>query len=318
MYICKTKNHLINHLSSVKIQNLSIGFVPTMGVLHLGHLSLIKASKRNNHVTVVSIFINPTQFNNKKDFTDYPLTIDQDIELLKKEQCDVLFLPSVHEMYGNSIVAKCFNFEGLELEMEGKYRAGHFDGVSTIVKLLLEIVQPDVAYFGEKDFQQLQIIKKLVEKQQMSVQIRGCPTHREEDGLAMSSRNLRLSKKQRSEAPFIYATLKKVTPNANNVLLATNEAYKPEHFKTCKFQLNQVTYITPWLNQIHQLKNKNKVDACITIQCYGYPENSDLHYEYFDFLDTKEHETGEFFPDSDFSFNDFVFAMYKEYSQAHK
>jgi len=116
----------------------------------------------------------------------------------------------------------------------------------------------------------------------------------------------------------LFATLKKATPNASNVLLATNEAYKPEHFKTCNFQVNQVTYITPWLNQIHQLKNNNKVDACITIQCYGYPVNSDLHYEYFDFLDTERHKTGEFFPDSDFSFNEFVVAMYEEYSQAHE
>ncbi|QMU65888.1 MAG: pantoate--beta-alanine ligase [Flavobacteriaceae bacterium] len=267
MYICKTKNHLINHLSSVKIQNLSIGFVPTMGVLHLGHLSLIKASKRNNHVTVVSIFINPTQFNNKKDFTDYPLTIDQDIELLKKEQCDVLFLPSVHEMYGNSIVAKCFNFEGLELEMEGKYRAGHFDGVSTIVKLLLEIVQPDVAYFGEKDFQQLQIIKKLVEKQQMSVQIRGCPTHREEDGLAMSSRNLRLSKKQRSEAPFIYATLKKVThlfkekPVGEIVLWVENQFQNNSFLKLEYFTIADATT----LQEISNKESAKKYRAFIAV-----------------------------------------------------
>lgn len=116
----------------------------------------------------------------------------------------------------------------------------------------------------------------------------------------------------------LFATLKKATPDSENLLLATNEAYEPEHFKTCNFGLNQVTYITPWLNQIHQLKNNNTVDACITIQCYGYPENSDVHYEYFDFLDTEKHNTGKFFPDSDYSFNDFVIDIYEEYSQAQK
>lgn len=116
----------------------------------------------------------------------------------------------------------------------------------------------------------------------------------------------------------LFATLKKTTPNISDMLLVSNEAYEPEHFKTCNIKLNEVTYITPWLNQIHQLKNNNPVDACITIQCYGYPENSDLHYEYFDWLDTDKHKTGEFFPDSDFSFNDFVFAIYKEYSQVNE
>lgn len=209
MKIFEKKSDLKKHLSALKKENNSIGFVPTMGALHQGHLSLIKKAKQNNQITVVSIFVNPTQFDNKEDLAKYPKTLKNDIKLLESVNCDVLFAPSVEEIYEENVVSQKFEFDGLEHQMEGKFRDGHFDGVGTIVKTLFEIVEPNNAYFGKKDFQQLQIIKKMVEKQKMPLKIVGCAIFREEDGLAMSSRNARLTKEYREAAPFIYKTLKK-------------------------------------------------------------------------------------------------------------
>lgn len=209
MKIFEKKSDLKKYLSALKKENNSIGFVPTMGALHQGHLSLIKKAKENNQITVVSIFVNPTQFDNKEDLAKYPKTLKNDIKLLESVNCDVLFAPSVEEIYEENVVSQKFEFDGLEHQMEGKFRDGHFDGVGTIVKTLFEIVEPNNAYFGKKDFQQLQIIKKMVEKHNLPVKIVGCNIFREEDGLAMSSRNARLTKEYREAAPFIYKTLKK-------------------------------------------------------------------------------------------------------------
>lgn len=209
MKIFEKKADLKKYLSSVKNENTSIGFVPTMGALHQGHLSLVNKAKTKNDITVVSIFVNPTQFDNKEDLEKYPKTLKNDTDLLKSVNCDVLFIPSVKEIYKDNITADTYNFDGLEHQMEGKFRDGHFDGVGTIVKTLFDIVKPTNAYFGKKDFQQLQIIKKLVEKYNLPVNIKGCPIFRETDGLAMSSRNTRLTKEHRKAAPFIYKTLKK-------------------------------------------------------------------------------------------------------------
>ncbi|MGB0892009.1 MAG: pantoate--beta-alanine ligase [Flavobacteriaceae bacterium] len=209
MKIFNTKQEIKLYLASQKEENKAIGFVPTMGALHKGHLSLIKKAKKKNDIVVVSIFVNPTQFDNKEDLIKYPKTIENDTKLLKSVSCDVLFFPSVEEIYENNILSEKFDFDGLENQMEGKFREGHFDGVGTIVKTLFEIVEPNRAYFGQKDFQQLQIIKKMVKKHRLNVKIKGCAIYREEDGLAMSSRNTRLSKEHRKAAPFIYKTLKK-------------------------------------------------------------------------------------------------------------
>ncbi len=187
----------------------SIAFVPTMGALHEGHLSLIKKAKKENDLVVVSIFINPTQFDNDADLIKYPRTIDADLDLLKKVDCDIVFIPTVEEIYAKNINSQHFNFGGIEHEMEGKFRDGHFDGVGTIVKRLFEIVKPNTAYFGEKDFQQLQIIKKLVAIERLPIKVVGCAIFREKDGLAMSSRNTRLTSEYRDAAPFIYKILKK-------------------------------------------------------------------------------------------------------------
>ncbi len=186
----------------------AIGFVPTMGALHKGHLSLIKQAKKENDIVIVSIFVNPTQFDKQEDLVNYPKTIDSDLSLLKSVSCDIVFTPTADEIYSSNIISQLFNFDGLEHQMEGKFRDGHFDGVGTIVKRLFEIVTPTKSYFGEKDFQQLQIIRKMVEKHQISTKIIGCEIYREADGLAMSSRNSRLTKEHRKVAPFIYKTLK--------------------------------------------------------------------------------------------------------------
>ncbi len=222
MNVFKEKHALKVYLSKLKAQNKTIGFVPTMGALHQGHLSLIKKAKEKNDLVVVSIFVNPTQFDNKEDLAKYPKTLSNDTKLLESVSCDILFHPTVAEIYDKNIISKKFDFDGLEHEMEGKFRDGHFDGVGTIVKTLFEIVEPDKAYFGKKDFQQLQIIKKMVKKNRIHVKIKGCEIFREKDGLAMSSRNARLSKAHREAAPFIYNTLKQArkkfgTENASTI-----------------------------------------------------------------------------------------------------
>ncbi|MDA8595322.1 pantoate--beta-alanine ligase [Flavobacteriaceae bacterium] len=188
----------------------SIGFVPTMGALHQGHLSLIEQSQNENDITVCSIFVNPTQFNKKEDLVNYPSSDQEDIELLEKINCDYLYIPAVSDIYPKGPVSEGFDFGGIELEMEGKQRPGHFDGVGTVLKRLFEIIEPNKAYFGEKDFQQLQVVKKLNELVGFGIDIIGCPIYRESDGLAMSSRNKRLSAEQRKVAPLIFQTLTKV------------------------------------------------------------------------------------------------------------
>ena len=208
MQVYYKNKSLQNNLAKLKTGE-SIGFIPTMGALHKGHLSLINRAKKENDIIVVSIFVNPTQFDKKQDLLKYPRTLEKDLDLLESVDCDFVFIPSVQEMYDENISASQFDFDGLDFEMEGKHRKGHFDGVGTIVKRLLSIVRPTKAYFGEKDFQQLQIIKKLVYKNNIPVKIIGCEIHREDDGLAMSSRNTRLNKDQRNKASFIYETLKK-------------------------------------------------------------------------------------------------------------
>lgn len=189
----------------------SIGFVPTMGALHEGHLALVKQSLIENERTVVSIFVNPTQFNNASDLEKYPRTLESDV--MKLMECSkeiIVYAPSVLDIYEENVTSESFNFDGIEHQMEGKFRPGHFDGVGTIVKKLFEIVAPKNAYFGEKDFQQLQIVRKLVKNYNLPVNIIGCPIYREENGLAMSSRNERLTIEARAKASVIYKTLLEV------------------------------------------------------------------------------------------------------------
>ena len=212
MQVYTSKAELSTFISKQSNTSFSLGFVPTMGALHSGHLSLVKAALAENTLVVVSIFVNPTQFNNPNDLDTYPRTLSEDIQLLEtlSKTAILVYAPTVDDVYGSQINVKHFNFGGLEFQMEGKFRTGHFDGVATIVKCLLEIVKPNNAYFGEKDFQQLQIIKKMVEITQLPVTIIGCPIEREPNGLAMSSRNSRLSVERKEAAALIYKTLKSV------------------------------------------------------------------------------------------------------------
>lgn len=195
-------------LQRIRKSSQTIGFVPTMGALHDGHLSLIEASEKDNQTTVISIFVNPTQFNNSEDLKKYPRTLEADIQKIEKKFPNVLvYAPEVEDIYNNKTESKKYYFDGLEHQMEGKFRPGHFDGVGTIVHKLFQIIQPQKAYFGEKDFQQLRIIQKLVEKQKLNIEIIPCPIFREKNGLAMSSRNERLSPSTREEAKIIFECL---------------------------------------------------------------------------------------------------------------
>ena len=209
MEVYSEKQHITAAIDVLKTKNLTIGLVPTMGALHEGHLELVKKALVNNDKVVVSIFVNPTQFDNNEDLVKYPRTLEKDIALLKAiSRNDILvYTPTIEDIYEGNTVSENFDFDGLEFEMEGKFRRGHFDGVGTIVKRFFEIVKPHQAYFGEKDFQQLTIIKKLVEKHDMPVTIVGCKIHREANGLAMSSRNTRMKPEYKKAAPFIFKTL---------------------------------------------------------------------------------------------------------------
>ena len=213
MKIFYNKLELIEHLNQLRKLGISIGFVPTMGALHKGHLSLLKKSYSNNKVSVVSIFINPTQFNSSSDLSTYPNNLKEDCSLLKSISEEVLvFAPDSKEIYGNKMYVKSFNFKGLDKFMEGEFRNNHFQGVATVVELLLDIVKPDRAYFGEKDFQQLQIIKSL----KTNIKIIGCETQREKSGLALSSRNNKLSSKSKKVASNIFKSLTFLKSNISN------------------------------------------------------------------------------------------------------
>lgn len=216
-----------NYLNQKNSAGMNIGFVPTMGALHNGHLSLIQQSRKQTQLTVSSIFINPTQFNDPGDFAKYPVTIERDIELLIKAGCDVLFLPSANEIYPNGTAhLPHYDLGYLETVLEGKYRPGHFQGVCQVVHRLLEIVQPNELFLGQKDFQQCMVLKKLIKLTGLPISIQIIPTLRENDGLAMSSRNMRLTASERMTATAIYRSL-----------LFMKEQLKPGHVLQLKEQV---------------------------------------------------------------------------------
>lgn len=260
MEVAKTKAELAKLISALRGNKKSIGFVPTMGALHQGHLSLIEEGLENNDVVVVSIFVNPTQFDNAEDLEKYPRTLERDVTLLKtvSETKILVYAPSVDDIYGDAVESVNYDFDGLEHEMEGAFRDGHFDGVGTIVKRLFEIVTPDRAYFGEKDFQQLQIIKKLVEKHAIPVEVVGCAIYRETNGLAMSSRNERLKPDYKEAAPFIYKTLQSA-----KIKFGTKSANKVTEWVTKQFEnhsLLELEYFTiADVETLKPIKRKSKL-----------------------------------------------------------
>ncbi|QBJ88055.1 pantoate--beta-alanine ligase [Chryseobacterium gleum] len=211
MEVIKNRKVLQDFIERQKEMGKRIGFAPTMGALHKGHLSLYEEAKKENDLVISSIFVNPTQFNNPEDLEKYPRDINRDILILQNSGLvDAVYIPEVADIYPEKAESKHYDFDGLESEMEGKSRPGHFDGVGTVVEELFRQVQPDNAYFGEKDFQQLAIIKKMVEKKHLPVKITGVPIYRAENGLALSSRNQRLHEDRKEASKVIYETLKKV------------------------------------------------------------------------------------------------------------
>ncbi|MCX6258590.1 MAG: pantoate--beta-alanine ligase [Bacteroidia bacterium] len=209
----KTREEIRREITNLKNAGKSVGFVPTMGALHKGHISLVERSCKENKVTIASIFVNPNQFNNPEDLRNYPRMMNEDIALLEKAGCDILFAPDEKEVYPEPDT-RIFEFGMLDKVMEGRFRPNHFNGVAQVVSRFFDIINPDNAYFGEKDYQQLVIIKKLAKQFNYNIKITGCPIIREDDGLAMSSRNLLLGKEERRNVPHIFQALTKAVSKA--------------------------------------------------------------------------------------------------------
>ncbi|MCF7559750.1 pantoate--beta-alanine ligase [Sabulilitoribacter multivorans] len=269
MEVYSEKQQIVAALDALKAKNQTLGLVPTMGALHQGHLQLVKKALENNDKVVVSIFVNPTQFNNQEDLIKYPRTLKKDVALLEtvSKSNILVYAPTVDDIYEGNTISQDFDFDGLEFEMEGKFRHGHFDGVGTIVKRFFEIIKPNNAYFGEKDFQQLTIIKKLVEKHNIPVNIVGCKIHRESNGLAMSSRNTRLKPEYKKAAPFIYKTLKTA-----KTLFGTKSASKVSEWVEKQFNnhdLLELEYFiiadTKTLKPMKRKSNKKSYRAFIAV-----------------------------------------------------
>lgn len=211
MILLKTASDLSRTLASHRASGARIGFVPTMGALHPGHLKLVEHSKKNSDTTVVSIFVNPTQFNDANDYAQYPITLEKDIYLLEQAGCDILFLPAIDEIYPRgTALQEPYALGYLETLLEGKYRPGHFQGVCQVVHRLLELVQPSLLFMGQKDYQQCMVVRQLIHLKQLPVDLRIIPTLRETSGLALSSRNLRLSEKDKEAATAIYRSLQMI------------------------------------------------------------------------------------------------------------
>ena len=215
MKIFTLKSELKSYLNEIRKGKI-VSFIPTMGSLHEGHLSLIQKAKQSSDIVVCSIFVNPTQFNNPSDLEKYPRITESDISILSEKKCNILYLPEESDLYTENEKAKHFDFDNLDKFMEGSSRKNHFNGVATIVEKLFKIVNPEKAFFGEKDLQQLQIMKYISKKLQLPIEIIGVPTFREKSGLAMSSRNKLLSKADLQKATLIYQTLKFIKENADN------------------------------------------------------------------------------------------------------
>lgn len=246
------KQLLEKELSFFYLNNKKIGFVPTMGALHKGHLTLVELALQENNCVVVSIFVNPTQFDNTKDLKKYPRTLEQDVALLSKLSKNIyIYAPDPIDLYGKKVQSKNYSFGGIENQMEGKYRKGHFNGVGTVLNLLFRAINPTNAYFGEKDYQQLRIVKKLVEIEKLPIQIIGCSIGREPNGLAMSSRNKRLTDIQFQEAALIYKTLKKVQVKFKKDsipkihLFVENTFLKNNHLVLEYFEIAPISHLKP-------------------------------------------------------------------------
>lgn len=258
--ISEIRSLLSNHWAN----SVSIGFVPTMGALHEGHLSLLKNAGKENEIVVCSIFVNPIQFNRNEDYRSYPRDIRKDLKLLEGVKCDIVFHPTEEEMYPEPL-EKQYDFGDLDKVMEGKFRPGHFNGVAVVVNRLFDIVKPTRAYFGLKDFQQLVIIHKLVRDYKIPVEIVPCTTIREEDGLAMSSRNKLLGKNERKHAPLLYKTLKMAKVQSGYMPIAQLKKTIEDTFRRDKVMKLEYFEIVDMLTlkPINLWSESNQVVACI-------------------------------------------------------
>lgn len=278
LYIYKHIKDIDNHIVNAKKMGKTIGFVPTMGALHDGHLSLIKKSKKENDLTICSIFVNPTQFNNKKDFEKYPLTLAADIEKLNSVKCDIVFTPSVAEMYPDGYTIKDkIDFGFTAATLEGEFRPGHFDGMAQIVEKLLLIAKADNLYMGQKDYQQAMICQALIKKRKIKTKLYVCHIKRETDGLAMSSRNVRLNTSHREAATLLYKLLKKAKKqlqsgkpipeieNEQTEILTNTPDFKPEYFAvrdaetldkiSDNHQKSKVILVACWVGEVRLIDN---------------------------------------------------------------
>lgn len=268
MKIYKTTKGLENALRALRAESKTIGLVPTMGALHAGHLSLVERCVAENDVCVVSVFVNPTQFNNQTDLEKYPRTLEADAALLAGAKCSILFAPSVKQIYPKPDT-RVFDFGQLDKVMEGVHRPGHFNGVGQVVSRLFDIVKPGKAYFGEKDYQQLAIIRKMVKDYKYPIEIVGCPIVREKDGMALSSRNMRLSKDERKRAVRISQTLfKSVEMAATKSLEEVKQWVIDEINKDSILNVEYYDIVnSETMQSVKSWKDADKITGCITVYC---------------------------------------------------
>lgn len=277
MIVVETIKKLKQELENYKSKN--VGFVPTMGALHSGHISLVERSVKENDVTVVSVFVNPTQFNDKADLERYPRTEEADKKLLEAAGCDIVFMPQVEEMYPEEDT-RVFNFGCIETVMEGKYRPGHFNGVAQIVSKLFYAVEPTRSYFGEKDFQQVAIIRDMVRQLNLPVEIIACPIIREESGLARSSRNELLSEEERKKAALISQVLSKSVNFAKEMSVEEVKNWVCEQFTHDEvFKMDYYDIVDGnSLQSVSSWEDSDYIVGCIAIYCGKIRLIDNIHY----------------------------------------
>lgn len=268
MRVVKTISELKSLISGYKQENKTVGLVPTMGALHAGHKSLVDRARKENDIVVVSVFVNPTQFNNKQDLVTYPRTEERDCALLEAAGCDVVFMPAVEEVYPEPDNRQ-FDLGAVAEVMEGAHRPGHFNGVAQIVSKLFSFVEPDRAYFGEKDFQQIAVIRKMVQLEGFKLQIVACPIKREDDGLALSSRNVRLTAEQRQLAPNIYRVLKESCNFAKSHTVAETEKFVVNSLNALpQMEVEYYSIVDALTMQpVSDWADADSITGCITVYC---------------------------------------------------
>ena len=268
MRVVKTISELKSLISGYKQENKTVGLVPTMGALHAGHKSLVDRARKENDIVVESVFVNPTQFNNKQDLATYPRTEERDCALLEAAGCDVVFMPAVEEVYPEPDNRQ-FDLGAVAEVMEGAHRPGHFNGVAQIVSKLFGFVEPDRAYFGEKDFQQIAVIRKMVQLEGFKLQIVACPIKREDDGLALSSRNVRLTAEQRQLAPNIYRVLKESCNFAKSHTVAETEKFVVDSLNALpQMEVEYYSIVDALTMQpVSDWADADSITGCITVYC---------------------------------------------------